>query len=207
MAIEVDRVDGEDFKQCLRDVEALKQGHFLLASGRHSNQYVEKFNLLRLPRETQKVCEGIYERFRDANIDVVAGPTTGGVILAYEVARQLGSAAAYAERCESAPGREFRRGTRFSPGSRVLLVDDILTTGGSVRETLEALTHHPVEVIAVAVLVDRSGGSVTFSVPLTALVTLDVETWAPAECPQCTLGEPLAKSGSTVASGVTPGTL
>jgi len=200
-------LDGEDLRDYLRRVDALKHGHFLLASGLHSDQYVEKFNLLRLPRETQRVCEKICERFRDAKIDVVAGPTTGGVILAYEVARQLGTAAAYAERRERALGREFRRGTHFSPGSRVLLVDDILTTGGSVRETLAALAHHPAEVIAVAVLVDRSGGSVTFDVPLTALATLDVETWEPAECPLCTLGEPLTKPGSTLASGVAHGTL
>jgi orotate phosphoribosyltransferase len=142
----------------LTEVGALKTGHFLLASGKHSNRYIEKFDLLRNPVATSDVCRGFADQFRDAGIDVVAGPTTGGIILAFEVGRQLGVAAAYAERkSEGQSGREFRRSTTFAPGQRVLLVDDILTTGGSVRETLLALADHPVEVVAVAVLVDRSG--------------------------------------------------
>src|SRR5262249_1465202 len=150
-----------------------------LSSGRHSDRYVEKFDLLRLPRETEAVCRRISEHFAVAGIDVVAGPTTGGILLAFEVARQLGVAAAYAERrSDRTPAREFRRGTTFAPGQRVLVVDDILTTGGSVRETLSALAEQPVDIVAVAVLVDRSGGAVTFGdVPLFALATLVVETW------------------------------
>jgi orotate phosphoribosyltransferase len=140
------------------------------------------------------------ELFRDQAIDVVVGPTTGGVILAFEVARQLGVAAAYAERSttdESA--REFRRGTTFSSNSRVLVVDDILTTGGSLRETLDALAPHPVEVAGVAVLVDRSGGEAELGVPYVALATMDVETWEAAECPLCGRGEPVVKPGTTPA--------
>src|SRR4051794_34468617 len=125
-----------DLLEQFREVGALKEGHFLLASGRHSNRYVEKFDLLRDPRATELVCRGFAERFTPESIDVVAGPTTGGIILAFEVGRQLGIPAAYAERnSDGSNGREFRRGTTFKPGSRVLLVDDILTTGGSVRET------------------------------------------------------------------------
>jgi orotate phosphoribosyltransferase len=183
----------------LRDVGALKDGHFLLASGRHSNRYIEKFDLLRQPRTTEEVCRGFVDHFRDAGIDVVAGPTTGGIILAFEVGRQLGVAAAYAERKSNGQsGREFRRGTRFTPGQRVLLVDDILTTGGSVRETLTALADQPVEVVGIGVLVDRSGGKTTFGdVPLFALATLDVETWEPADCPLCRNGVPVVKPGTT----------
>ena len=188
-----------DLLQELRLVGALKEGHFLLASGRHSNRYIEKFDLLRQPKVTEHVCRGFAGRFSDANIDVVAGPTTGGVILAYEVGRQLGVAAAYAERkSEGQNEREFRRGTTFEPGHRVLLVDDILTTGGSIRETLAALAKHPVEVVAVAVLVDRSGGATTFGdTPLFALTTLNVETWDKADCPLCAAGVPLLKPGTT----------
>lgn len=184
----------------LRSVGALKEGHFLLASGRHSNRYIEKFDLLRRPRATEAICRGFAERFADDGIDVVAGPTTGGVILAYEVARQLGVAAAYAERAtDGESGREFRRGTTFEPDSRVLLVDDILTTGGSIRETLAALSLHPVTVVSVAVLVDRSGGKTTFGeTPLFALATLDVETWPTGDCPLCLSGVPLVKPGTTV---------
>ena len=182
----------------LRRVGALKEGHFLLSSGRHSDRYVEKFDLLRRPRETELVCAGIADRFRSAAIDVVAGPTTGGVILAFEVARQLGAEAAYAERrADGEAGREFRRGATFEPGQRVLVVDDILTTGGSVRETLAALGDHPVEVVAAAVLVDRSGGAVRFGVPLVGLTTLDVATWGVDSCPLCAAGLELTKPGTT----------
>ena len=183
----------------LKSVGALKEGHFLLASGRHSNRYIEKFDLLRQPGATERVCRGFAGKFRDAQIDVVAGPTTGGLILAFEVGRQLGVAAAYAERKSDGQNeREFRRGTTFEPGQRVLLVDDILTTGGSIRETLAALSKHPVEVVAGAVLVDRGGGATIFGeVPLFALATLNVETWEQPDCPLCAAGIPLLKPGTT----------
>lgn len=187
----------------LRDAGALKEGHFLLASGRHSGQYVEKFDLLRKPAATVLACESIARHFADRGVDVVAGPTTGGVILAFETARQMGVDAAYAERAsDGSSRREFRRGTTFVPGARVLVVDDILTTGGSVRETLSALAAQPVEVVGVSVLVDRSGGSVEFGVPLYPLVRLAIETWEAGECPLCAGGVPLVKPGTTAAPGV-----
>ena len=185
--------------ETLRASGALKQGHFVLASGRHSDQYIEKFDLLRQPGATSKVCRDIADRFRDQDIDVVVGPTTGGVILAFEVARQLGVAAAYAERSTNNEAtREFRRGTTFPSGARVLVVDDILTTGGSVRETLHALAHHPVEVAGVAVLVDRSGGGADLGVPHIALATMEIATWDAADCPLCGRGEPVTKPGTTL---------
>ena len=184
--------------ETLRASGALKEGHFVLSSGRHSDQYIEKFDLLRQPGATSEVCRVIADRFRDEEVDVVVGPTTGGVILAFEVARQLGVVAAYAERStNSDSGREFRRGTTFSPGARVLVVDDILTTGGSLRETLDALASHSVEVSAVAVLVDRSGGAVDLGVPYVALSAMDIATWDVADCPLCRRGEPIAKPGTT----------
>jgi orotate phosphoribosyltransferase len=186
-----------DVLENLRTSGALKEGHFLLSSGRHSDRYVEKFDLLRLPAATSRACEGFADAFRGSDVDVVAGPTTGGIILAFEVARQLGVAAAYAERKGEGPGREFRRGTTFDPGSRVLVVDDILTTGGSVRETLEALQNHPVEVIGVGILVDRSGGKVNFGLPLHALAKMQIDTWEPEACPLCEQGVPLVKPGTT----------
>lgn len=177
---------------------ALKHGHFLLASGRHSDRYIEKFDLLRRPEATVAACTLIANQFRDAGIDVVVGPTTGGIILAFEVARQLGVMAAYAERmADGSSSREIRRGMTFEPGQRVLVVDDILTTGGSVRETLTALSPHAVDVVAAAVLVDRSAGGVEFEVPLHALATMDIETWDPAMCPICAAGKPLIKPGTT----------
>jgi orotate phosphoribosyltransferase len=176
----------------------LKEGHFLLSSGRHSDRYVEKFDLLRHPESTSQACALIADRYRDRGVDVVAGPTTGGVILAFEVARQLGVAAAYAERASgSGTAREFRRGTHFAQGARILVVDDILTTGGSVRETLQALHGQPVEVVGVAVLVDRSCEEIDLGVPLHSLATMDIATWEPDVCPLCARGIPLTKPGTT----------
>jgi orotate phosphoribosyltransferase len=189
--------------ETLRDSGALMEGHFVLSSGRHSDQYVEKFNLLRQPRATSEACRVIADRFRHQQIDVVVGPTTGGVILAFEVARQLDVAAAYAERSTTKVGREFRRGTTFSPGARVLVVDDILTTGGSLRETLAALGTHPVEVAGVAVLVDRSGGKTDLGAPYVALATMDIATWDAPDCPLCERGEPVVKPGTTPSAGST----
>ncbi len=188
-----------DLDSLLREVGALKEGHFVLSSGRHSDRYVEKFDLLRQPRATELACAGIVEQVADlGTIDVVAGPTTGGILLAFEVARQLGKPAAYAERAESGSlAREFRRGTTFPRGARVLVVDDILTTGGSVRETLAALAEHDVESVAVAVLVDRSGGKVDLGLPLLALSRMSIDTWTPDDCPLCREGVPVTKPGTT----------
>ena len=194
-------MEGQSLLDHLTTIGALKEGHFLLASGRHSDRYLEKFNLLRRPTETAAVCRAFADRYRDAQINVVVGPTTGGILLAFETARQLGVAAAYAERrADGAPGREFRRGTTFHSGDRVLVLDDILTTGGSVRETLAALRRHAVEVVAVAVLVDRSAGRTSFDVPLEPLAAMDVATWEAADCPLCRDGIPLVKPGTTVAT-------
>ncbi len=188
-----------DLDALLRDVGALKDGHFVLSSGRHSDRYVEKFDLLRQPKATEEACAGIVERVVDiGQIDVIAGPTTGGILLAFEVGRQLGKPVAYAERAESGSlAREFRRGTTFQPGARVLVVDDILTTGGSVRETLAALAEYDVQSVAVAVLVDRSGGTVDLGVPLIALSNMRIDTWTPDECPMCRDGVPVTKPGTT----------
>lgn len=182
----------------LRDAGALKEGHFLLSSGRHSDQYIEKFELFWRPRATEALCREIAGHFADAGIDTVAGPTTGGILLAFEVARQLGARAAYAERADSGEGRAFRRGATFRRGERVLVVDDILTTGGSVRETLAALAPHGVEVVAAAVLVDRGGGQVDLGVPLVPLLRTDIVTYAPDDCPLCRAGQPLVKPGTTL---------
>jgi orotate phosphoribosyltransferase len=191
-----------DILETLRDSGALKEGHFVLSSGRHSDQYIEKFDLLRQPRATSEVCRIIVEHFRDQEIDVIVGPTTGGVLLAFEVARQLGVAAAYAERTsDGQAGREFRRGTTFPSHGRVLVVDDILTTGGSIRETLDALAGHPVEVAGVAVLVDRSGGEAHLGVRYEALATMDITTWDASDCPMCGRGQPIVKPGTTPAPG------
>lgn len=191
-----------DLEQLFIESGALKRGHFLLASGRHSDQYLEKFDLLRNPGATSQVLEPLSAQLRDWDIDVIVGPTTGGILLAFELARQLGLPAAYAERSgEGLSGREIKRSTVFEPGSKIFVIDDILTTGGSVAETLNALRGHPVNVVGIAVLADRSGGTVRFGdLPLLSILSLDIQSWIAEACPLCTEGMPLVKPGSTGAN-------
>ncbi|CAN5811205.1 orotate phosphoribosyltransferase [soil metagenome] len=188
-----------DFLEELRRVGALKRGHFVLASGRHSDQYVEKFDLLRQPRATEQACRELIRLLGShVDVDLVAGPTTGGILLAFEIGRQLGLPAAYAERLEEGSARRaFKRGTVIEPGTRVVVVDDILTTGGSIRATLDAVGDAGAEVVAVAVLVDRSGGTTDFGIPLVALAELDIDTWAPDEMPGWLAEIEIVKPGTT----------
>lgn len=191
-------MERQTFLRELEAIGALKSGHFLLASGKHSAQYVEKFDLLRNPRATESACATLIELLGDLEVELVVGPTTGGILLAFEIGRQMGLPAAYAERvAEGGSERVFKRGTTLEPGSKVLLVDDILTTGGSVRETLAALASWQADVRAVAVLVDRSGGIVDFGVPLIALTSLQIETFDASTCPLCATGSPVVKPGTT----------
>ena len=169
---------------------AVLRGHFQLSSGRHGDTYVEKFRILQWPDVTGQACGMIAERFRGTP-NLVAGPTTGGVILSYETARHLGLRSIIAERSENGPGREFKRGFEIGPGDRVLVVDDVLTTGGSVREVMDAVRARGAEVVGVGMLVDRTGGAVDFGVPFYACITLDIVSWEPAECPLCAQGVPL----------------
>lgn len=188
-----------DFLEELRRIGALKRGHFVLASGRHSDQYIEKFDLLRQPRATERACTELVRRLGEyVDVDLVAGPTTGGILLAFEIGRQLGLPAAYAERTEEGSSqRTFKRGTVIDPGTRVLVVDDIVTTGGSIRATLDAVDVAGAATFAVAVLVDRSGGSVDFGVPLVALADLAIETWAVDDLPDWLAEIEITKPGTT----------
>lgn len=189
----------EHLVRIFEETGALQSGHFLLSSGKHSDRYLEKFNLLRRPGDTEVVCRGFVERFKDSGAELVAGPTTGGILLAFEVGRQMGLPAAYAERAsDGSLAREFRRNTTITPGTKVLLVDDILTTGGSVRETIIALERLQTEIVGIGVLADRSNGNVTFGdYPLFPLLSLDVQAWDAADCPLCAGNIPLVKPGTT----------
>jgi len=194
-----------------RSSGALREGHFTLKSGRHSDAYLEKFQVLQDPAATSELCSfwaGLHLR-KDgtASVDLVAGPTTGGVILAFETARQLGTRAIFAEEVASDAGsrREFRRGFTIMPGEKVLLVDDILTTGGSLLAMIPAVEALGGEIVECVVMVDRSGGlskltSPTTSrvYPLRALWNLELPTYEPggATCPRCAAGEPAIKPGA-----------
>jgi orotate phosphoribosyltransferase len=194
-----------DVERVFRESGALREGHFILASGRHSPLYLEKFQVLQHPGETERLCSALASWGRSLDIETVAGPTTGGIILAHEVARQLGLRAIYAERRDNGTGREFRRGFALRPGERVLVVDDIMTTGGSVQETLDAVRSAGGMVAGAAVLVDRSAGSAQLDVRVEALWRLDIPSYAPAECPLCAKGVPATHPGTTPAPVATPG--
>jgi orotate phosphoribosyltransferase len=203
-------------EELFRESGALKEGHFLLKSGRHSDRYLEKFLVLQHPRITSELCGLWAAQARGADggplADVVAGPTTGGVILAFETARQLGVRSVFAEEVRDPDGtarREFRRGFRIERGERVLLVDDILTTGGSLLAMLPPVEEAGGEIVGCAILVDRSGGTASLTSPLTgrthplaSLWVLDLPTYeaGAATCPLCAAGIPLYAPGSTGAA-------
>ena len=203
-----------------RSSGALREGHFQLKSGRHGDAYVEKFAVLSDPAATSELCafwagahragDGDDGSPARARVDVVAGPTTGGVILAFETGRQLGVRAIFAEEVRTADGatrREFRRGFRIEPGERVLVVDDILTTGGSLLAMLPAVEAMGGEIVECDVLVDRSGGGTNTltspssgrTYPLRSLWRLDLPTYEPGPetCPRCADGSPLHTPGSS----------
>lgn len=187
----------DDVLQMFKDAGALLEGHFLLASGFHSAQYLEKFQVLQFPRYVEALCRDMAERFAGDAIDVVVGPTTGGVLLAYETAKHLGTRGIFAERGEGGQGRVLRRGFEIKEGERVLLVDDILTTGGSVRDTMQVIEGARGVLVGIGVLADRSGGTVDFGVPLEALLTLNVEKYAPDAVPDWLAAIPLTERGTT----------
>ncbi len=207
------RVIAERTEALFRASGALRDGHFVLKSGRHSDAYLEKFQVLQDPAATSELCGFWAAAYRGGGgaptVDLVAGPTTGGVILAFETGRQLGTRAIFAEEIRAdvgRPRRAFRRGFRIERGERVLLVDDILTTGGSLLAMIPAVEEAGGEIVECAVLVDRSGGLAQLTSPATGRVyplrslwQLALATYEPgaAACPRCAAGEPAIKPGSS----------
>ena len=183
----------EQVLQIFKDSGALLQGHFKLTSGLHSDTYFEKFQVLQYPRYVEQLCAEMARRFRDDGIQLVLGPTTGGVLLAYEVGKQLGTRGIFAEKGESG-GRVLKRGFKINPGERVLVVDDVLTTGGSVMDTIEVMRQNGGVLAGVALLVDRTGGETDFGVRTEALLSLKVDKFDPADCPLCRSGIPLTET-------------
>ena len=174
----------EEIKAALRESGALLEGHFLLASGRHSQFYVEKFRLLEQPRLTSELCAELARRFEPNNIECVVGPVTGGIILAFEVARQLGVRAVYAERADDGKNFALRRGFQLKPNERCLVVEDIVTTGGSAQKVVELVKANGGEVVGVGLLVDRSNGALQIDAPrIESLLEMQVQSWAPDEVP------------------------
>ena len=186
----------EEVRALLVKTGAIMDGHFLLTSGLHSPHYVEKFNVLQHPAYTAQLCAAMAEKFKDAAIETVVGPVTGGILLAHETGKSLGTRAIFTERVDGK--MTFRRGFSLREGERVLIVEDIVTTGGSIKEVIEVVKAAGAVPVAVSMLVDRSGGKANFGdVPHTALLTMEVETYTPETCPLCAKGVPMTKRGRT----------
>ncbi|MCD8198947.1 MAG: orotate phosphoribosyltransferase [Phascolarctobacterium sp.] len=188
-------LEEKDVMKMLEETQAVLHGHFLLTSGLHSPMYVEKFNVLQHPKYTEKLCQEIARRYADANVEIVVGPVTGGILLSHEVGKALGTRAIFTERENGK--MTLKRGFHIEPGMRVLVVEDIVTTGGSVREVMEVVKEQGGELVGVGLLVDRSGGKVDFGIRTEALLHLDVETFSPEDCPLCKEGKPFTKRGRT----------
>ena len=176
----------------LKESEALLEGHFLLSSGRHSNRYVQCAKLLQYPDKAEKAVSLIVEKVKDLQIDVVVGPAMGGIIVAYELGRQLGKPAFFTERDEGQ--MKLKRGFFIEKGQKVLIAEDVVTTGKSSYEAIKVVEEYGGEVVGISALIDRSSGDLDHTVY--AAGKLHIDTYDKDECPLCKEGLPIVKPGS-----------
>jgi orotate phosphoribosyltransferase len=182
--------------EILRQTGVLREGHFLLSSGLHSDRYFQCAQVLQYPERTAELCAMLARRFQGQGIQVVVAPAIGGIVVGYELARALGARSIFAEREE---GRmTLRRGFAIEPGERALVCEDVITTGGSAREVAELVRAEGGVAVGVAAFVDRSAGKAEFGAPLEALVSIEVATYAPEACALCRQGIPVVKPGSRI---------
>ena len=178
----------------LTEVGALLTGHFRLTSGLHAGQYMQCARLFQYADKASVLCKILADSFAKESIDVVAGPAVGAVQMAFEVSRHLGVKNIFAERVDGTLA--FRRGFSLEPGARVLVVEDTVTTGGTVRELMNVVQSLGGVVAGVGAIVDRSGGQTQFGVPFRAAVTLSIPVYDPDDCPLCREGLAIVKPGS-----------
>jgi orotate phosphoribosyltransferase len=184
----------EEIFKIFRDTGALLEGHFILTSGLHSATYFQCAKVFQYPWHAEKLSRDIADHFRKERISAVVSPAVGGIVFGQEVGRLLGVRAIFTERVEGK--MEFRRGFELSPGERALVAEDVTTTGGSVKEVMDAVRSAGAEVVAVTAVVDRSGGRAQFGVPYFSLIKMDVTNYDPKECPLCQAGSQAIKPGS-----------
>ncbi len=177
-----------------KDTGVLQQGHFRLTSGRHSDKYMQCGRIFEQADKAEILCRALAGLFAHEKVGAVAGPALGAMIMAYEVSRHLNCRNVFSERVDGA--MTFRRGFSLDPGTRVLVVEDTVTTGGTVHELIELCQKSRAEVVGVGSLVDRSGGKTDFGVPFRAVVSVSIESWEEKDCPFCAEGIPIIKPGS-----------
>ncbi len=177
-----------------KETDALLDGHFILSSGLHSPKYLQCALALQYPLDAARFGKAIAENFIDANIETVASPAIGGLIIGYEVAKALNVRFVWTERENGV--MTLRRGFSVKKNERILVVEDVITTGGSTRECIKAIETHGAKVVGAASIIDRSGGAADVGVPRIALVSLDVPSYKPGDCPMCQRGEIAVKPGS-----------
>jgi len=171
-----------------KEAGALLEGHFVYASGRHGRHFFQAARVLQYTRITEELCRALAEKFADDKVDLVIGPATGGIVLAYETARHLNCRAAFTEK--DGDGRmALKRGFRLTPGTRVLMVEDITTTGGSVKKSIDHLRSRGADIVGVGVLIDRSGGEARFDCRFEPLARFTLESWPPDSCSLCKAGQ------------------
>jgi orotate phosphoribosyltransferase len=190
-----ERLTDADVLQVFRDTRALLEGHFLLRSGLHSRQYFQCASVLQYPRIAEQLCGELAAKLKNAGAQTVISPAMGGLLIGHEVARALNVRHIFVEK-NAVEKLELRRSFQVAPGEKVLVVEDVVTKGGRVQETIEIVRGLGGEVAGIGALVDRSAGKVNFGVRLESLLRLQIETFEPAACPLCQAGTPVVKPGS-----------
>lgn len=181
-------------REILVETGVLQDGHFLLSSGRHAGKYMQCALALQYPEYASELARGIAGLWEKEDIETVTGPAMGAVVVSYVVGEALGVRSIFSERRDGQ--MQYRRGFDISPGEKVLLVEDVVTTGKSVREALKLLEEKEAEIVGVSSLVDRSGGGVDFGYPFRPLLTMEIESYSPDNCPLCAEGMDFTKPGS-----------
>ncbi|NLY60356.1 MAG: orotate phosphoribosyltransferase [Clostridiales bacterium] len=190
----------EQIVKIFEESGALTVGHFLLTSGRHSSKYIQCAKVFQYPKYAQQLTKELSLAFEDDKVDIVIGPAVGGIILAYEMARCLNAKSIFSERENGI--MQLRRGFSIHKNSKVLVVEDVVTTGGSVKEVIDLVNSLEGEVVGVGALVDRSNGNIDFGVRFHSLLTLDIKSYDPDSCPLCEKNIPIIKPGSRKINGV-----
>ncbi|NLI40206.1 MAG: orotate phosphoribosyltransferase [Caldisericales bacterium] len=178
----------------LESANAILTGHFKLTSGLHSDRYIQCAQVFQYPEKVERLCKLLVQKLPTLNVQTVIGPAVGGIIFAYELSRTLGARNIYAERADEK--MTFRRNFAINPGENVIVVEDVVTTGGSAKEVAELAKANGANVVSICSLVDRSGGKVKFDSPFVPLLRLDVVAYQPEECPLCKAGQPITQPGS-----------